>query len=263
MKSYLLKALQSFTTNRCHHTTPTGRRCRQPACPSDPNFCFTHIPKPATDLTPDPTLDAQLTAELDDAAANLDTPANVLVLLSKIVIATNQRRLELRRARFLIAACNAILRAQRQILQLKKLESQIPDPNHESDFFDIPRPNYDFTTPDVRRDNNPPPPSAGAESTSPTNSSGPQADNANDKTAADTSTSPAYSAAPVTPAKPQPTHPPLNTGENLPPKPFDPRHFYPFDPSLPPGVQDPMNTVPPELRRRARYSALYLNRFGP
>src|SRR5579871_4437563 len=137
MKSYLLKALQKFAHDRCTHTTANGRRCRQPVCPSDANFCFIHIPKPDHDTD----LDSQLTAELDAASANLDTPANVLVLLSKIVIATNQGRLELRRARFLIAACNAILRAQRQILQLKKLESQIPDPNYQSDWLsNIPRP---------------------------------------------------------------------------------------------------------------------------
>jgi hypothetical protein len=405
MKSYLLKTLRRFSSNRCTHTTANGRRCRQPVCASDANFCFIHIPKP----TPDENLDAQLTAELHAASANLDTPANVLVLLSKIVIAANHNQLELRRARFLIAACNAILRAQRQILQLKKLESQIPDPNYQSDwlsniprpirddsdFFDIPTALREPLTPEERAAeaaraaelaalaNATAAGNAATESSTPTNASTPGA--ASESSATQLPSNPpatneslpiaatpidSHSSAKNFPAneiktnrtsthfpkpdspeemarnlkanlqvtinrKPKPgepnpfyfptatPEPPLSSAENFfaENSPGDPedsaatlspqkstsftsrllskakshfqsnrsestaksstkttankspmpekspatnpeffRHFYPFDPTLPPALQaaqDPMNTVPPELRKHARYSDLY------
>ena len=56
--------------DRCHHISPSGRRCSQPACPSHPTLCFTHAPKP-------PSPQALMAAELSEAAGSLATPSEV------------------------------------------------------------------------------------------------------------------------------------------------------------------------------------------
>jgi hypothetical protein len=77
--------------DRCHHLSPAGRRCSQPACSSHPTLCFTHAPKP-------PSPEVAVAAELFEAAGSLETPEDVNHLLTKTVLAFIAGRLPLKKA---------------------------------------------------------------------------------------------------------------------------------------------------------------------
>jgi hypothetical protein len=95
--------------DRCHHLSPSGRRCSQPACPSHPTLCFTHAPK-------SPSPEALIAAELSEAAGSLETPEDVNRLLTKTVLAFIAGRLPHKKAGMIGFLGQIILRTHREIV---------------------------------------------------------------------------------------------------------------------------------------------------
>ena len=136
-----LDSVRNFAFPRCAHLSPSGRRCSQPVCSSNPTFCFIHSPKPDDDPAPDQAFQA----ELAQSAATLDSPADVRRILSKLFVAVLEDRIPLRKARLLNAMSHTLLRAHREIAYHQKLKDQ--NPYEEQDIFDVPRPIRDDPDP--------------------------------------------------------------------------------------------------------------------
>jgi hypothetical protein len=228
---------------RCSYLSPSGRRCSLPICSSHPTRCFTH--KPVV-LSPDQLL----AAELSKAAGELATPADVNRVLGKIFLALLEDRISLKKAGTLGFLGQMILRADREIAFHEiadRRSGKIPV------IFDLPRPIRDDPAPDPQTSPDPAHPLTNTVSlTDPAHPS-----------PAQTATPTANPSAPAAPdPQPSKTAPPPP-----PPKPVDYNHFFPFDPSLPPGSQDPRKNIPPpdeaELRRREYRRGFRPSRHGP
>ena len=172
-------------------------------------------------------------AELYQAAGSLDAPQDVLRVLSKVFLATTKDQITPRKAAVLGYLGQMLLRAHREIAYHQKIETQRQLESGElEDIFDVPH---------LIRDDPPDPPKSGADSTSASAASSNAAQPAatanpassNHHTQSVAASNIALDAAPPPPAKP------------------DLRHFYHYDPILPPGTQDINNTIPPELRHKS------------
>ncbi|HEY2458575.1 MAG TPA: hypothetical protein VGI13_14830 [Candidatus Acidoferrum sp.] len=297
----LFNSVRNFAHDRCAHLSPSGRRCSQPVCSSDPNYCFVHIPKPA----PEPAADQALAAELAAAAGNLDSPEDVNRVLCKVFLAVTQDRITPRKASVLGYLGQMILRSHREIANNRKLEQQLNPPTmtgyidvpqaDRSDPADqlppIPTPPPQINSPvpqlqsapnavaiqasSIELDSTHPHANAQPHQTPPTNpmrrpAPRPEAQYLQGNVSAPNS----FSATPVPvattlPASSSPVHSssasPLAQKRNSSPAPSanitpppptpDYRHFYHWDPTLPPGSQDPWSNVPPEYRPGSRHFA--------
>ncbi len=241
--------LSRFTSPRCEHLSPSGRRCTQPVCPSSPHFCFTHIP-----AAPPP--DQAFLLELSQAAADLSSPEDVNRVLAKIFRALIEDRLSIKKAGTLSYIAQMILRTQREIAFHKKIQQQEAAKQVEDvPYFtrDIPRPIRGNVYPeDIERKErelaqlkkevaeqaaN----SAALEHAPASDATLPVADLAQPESP-DTTTS---AAPPPSSTNPRPEKSaPLKSKPKTPPPP-DLNHFYPWDPTLPPGRQDATKNVPP------------------
>jgi hypothetical protein len=197
---------------RCGHLSPSGRRCSQPVCSSSPHFCFTHDPK----LAAPPDTEAALAAELAEAAGDFTKPENVNRVLAKIFHALAAGRLTTKKAGVLSYIAQTILHSQREIAVQKKLEEETRrrDNPYTGPLIDC--------VPRAIRDDPPEPSRDDARN--------PYLENARKTGWRSTpDDSPSF-------AQPSP----------------DLHHFYPWDPTLPPGTQDPHSNLPPETRKPTR-----------
>jgi hypothetical protein len=210
---------------RCHHLSPKGRRCSQPACSSHPTLCFTHAPKP-------PSPEELLAGELSQAAGSLNSPEDVNRLLSKTVLAFIEGRLPLKKAGMIGFLGQIILRTHHEMALQKKVEAAAP--KQRIIICDIPSAATERARERMRekeelsRDS----PSSGA------------------SPAAQVPTPPPTTSA-ETPLAPKQTNAPLPTplaAPTPPPKIPDLSHFYPNDPTLHPkfNAYRPITHLPPE-----------------
>ena len=103
----------SKSPNRCRHFSPSGRRCSQPPCSSHPTLCFAHKPPEATE-------DKLLLRELTQAAASLESPEDVSRVLGKIFVALLEDRISLKKAGTLGFLGQMLIRSHREIEYYKK-----------------------------------------------------------------------------------------------------------------------------------------------
>jgi len=207
---------------RCQHQPRSGAKsCRYFAAPGS-RFCKHHT----RDDRPD-TNDA-LAAELAEAAGDFSSPKNVKLVMAKIFHALVQRRLSPKEAGVLCYIAQTILHSHRAIAYQQKLENaskprviinDLPEP-----LRDGPRHNPDGTVIPEPPLVPPLPP-------------------------ADLSTLPESSSTSSTP--PIVTQPP--------PANRDLNHFFPRDPTLAPGLQDPnLHSMAPPMpaatRRNSRFN---------
>ena len=116
--------------DRCHHLSPAGRRCSQPACSSHPTLCFTHAPKP-------PSPEVAVAAELSEAAGSLETPEDVNRPLTKTVLAFIAGRLPAKKAGMIGFLGQIILRTHREIAFHQQAERKL---HPRTIIHDLPRP---------------------------------------------------------------------------------------------------------------------------
>jgi len=185
-----------------------------------------------------------LAAELSQAAGSLSAPEDVNRVLAKIFLALAEDRLSTRKAAVLGYIGQMLLRSHREIAFHKKLAEEEAKRNDSGPpiVIDIPGMTYEPPTPAATPQSQPLSPSANLEC-------GPA-------TAGPPSQSPVpptnpSSALPVALA-PQPTPATQQIQEaanpsNDPSQPYPPladlNHFYPRDPTLRPGLQQPRNTT--------------------
>jgi hypothetical protein len=216
----------SLPATHCQHISRSGRPCRYLANSPDSHFCQTHSKDQRR-------LDALLAAELYQAAGSLDAPQDVLPVLSKVFLATTQDQITPRKAAVLGYLGQMLLRAHREIAFHQKIESQRQLESGElTDIFDVPRP---------IRDDPPDPPKGASNATTTSPSAAQPATTANP--ASSNHYNQSFAASNIA----------LNAAPAPPPQLTDLRHFYHYDPTLPPGTQDINNTIPPELRPKPFY----------
>ena len=245
MKFNLFKSESKLAFPRCEHRSPAGRQCSQPVCSTDPRFCGTHKPTPEQ-LT---------TAELTEAAGTLSSPDEVHRFLKAVLLNRVRGRITPKEASVYSYLCQNLLRSLREIDHFNELQAEREERNRSR------RPELMWHLPRPDR-SDPPAPTA----TQPIVVNSP----------AITAESPATTATPVSalstistasdepPVASTSSKPAISIIPPTPNPPFDPRHFYPFDPSLPRGLQNPDRTIPPpdeaECRRLAARRGLLFNR---
>ena len=216
---------------RCQHISRNGRPCRYLGLSPENPFCKDHVPPP-----PSGTPEA-LAYALQRAAADFSSPQDVKNVMAKVFCAMLERRLSPKEAGVLCYIAQTILHCQRLSAYFDKVKEQLAKDADDG----IPR-NY-FGDPII-------PYRPGPDNTVKTDSA---------STPASQPTKPQESAPPV-PAASQTQPAPANSAlpsptSSPPPKPPNLNHFYPRDPALPPGSQDPnhFSSPPPsreELERR-------------
>jgi len=216
---------------RCLHVSRNGRPCRYLGLSPENPFCKDHVPPP-----PSGTPEA-LAYALQRAAADFSSPQDVKNVMAKVFCAMLERRLSPKEAGVLCYIAQTILHCQRLSAYFDKVKEQLAKDADDG----IPR-NY-FGDPII-------PYRPGPDNTVKTDSA---------STPASQPTKPQESAPPV-PAASQTQPAPANSAlpsptSSPPPKPPNLNHFYPRDPALPPGSQDPHCFSPPtpsreELERR-------------
>jgi hypothetical protein len=254
MKFNLFKSDSKLPFPRCEHRSPSGRQCSQPVCSADPRFCGTHKPTPE-----------QLAAvELAEAAGTLSSPEEVHRFLKTVLLNRVRGRITPKEASVYSYLCQNLLRSLREIDHFHELQSEREERNR-------PRPELLWHLPRPDR-SDPPAPIEQIPESSVANSTldatlAPSPVAANSIPAQCTVS--AKSAAPIPAALSSSesftssTSSTSLTSKTLLP-PFDPRHFYPFDPTLKRSSQDPNRTIPPpdeaECRRLAARRGLLFNR---
>jgi len=212
---------------RCQHVSRNGRPCRYLGqSPLNP-FCKDHAPPPP------PGTPEELAYSLQRAAADFSEPQDVKNVMAKVFGAMLERRLSPKEAGVLCYIAQTILHCQRLSAYFDKLKAEQDD--------GIPR-NF-YGDPII-----------------------PYSPDPDDTVNADTVSTPASQ--PATPKEPAPPVPaaapaqpasassaPSSSSSSPAPKPPNLNHFYPRDPTLPPGSQDPNRLSPPtpsleELERR-------------
>lgn len=228
---------------RCQHRSPAGRRCSQPICSTSPQFCFTHKAKP----------EELITAELTEAAGSLSTPEEIHNFLTRVTLLRIQGRLTPKESCAYAYLCQILQRGQREIAFHQKLRddrAEHQDQQSRADSYRswrLPHPNRsDPVSPEPRGGDSP-------------------AQEASSSVPAAPSDATATSVEVVPPA--QPVSAQTSTSSTATPSPDFYNHFYPFDPTLPPGLQDPRKNIPPpdeaECRRLAARRGLNFNRRRP
>jgi len=247
MNLNFFKSESKLAFPRCEHRYPSGRQCSQPVCTTDPRFCGTHKPTP----------DQLAAAELTEAAGTLSSPDEIHRFLKAVLLNRVRGRVTPKEASVYSYLCQNLLRSLREIDHFNELQAEREERNR-------PRRPSTWHVPSAIRDDPPAPtPTESAKSSTqiPENSSSDTT--ASTKTAPTpaesstsspvTATSPAKSSISVTPPTPNP--------------PFDPRHFYPIDPTLPRGSQNLDLNIPPpdeaDCRRLAARRGLLFNRRRP
>ncbi len=226
---------QQSNSSRCTYLSSAGRRCRMPASPNSP-YCRSHAKNNII-------VASTLAAELSQAAGTLGTPEDVNRVLAKIFLALAEDRLSTRKAAVLGYIGQMLLRSHREIAFHKKLADEEANREadreaeeeriHEINSWTIPRPIRDadpIAPPQqtVAETETPPQAAATQALTSPSPSTPPSANEPNFATAL--AKTPPFTSPCGEPSQPYPPLPDLN-------------HFYPRDPTLRPGLQQPRNTT--------------------
>src|SRR6202795_583074 len=253
MNLNFFKSESKLAFPRCEHRSPSGRQCSQPVCTSDPRFCGTHKP------TPEQLAAAQLT----EAAGALSSPVEIHRFLKAVLLNRVRGRITPKEASTYSYLCQNLLRSLREIDHFNELQAEREERNR-------PRRPSTWHVPSAIRSDDPiptkiesPQPAVQIPENSPSNSS------AATPVAASTiaNPTPAESTAPTPTTATTLAKPAISIVPPTPNPPFDPRHFYPFDPSLRRGSQDPDRTIPPpdeaECRRLAARRGLDLKRRRP
>ena len=210
--------------DRCHHLSPAGRRCSQPACSSHPTLCFTHAPKP-------PSPEVAVAAELSEAAGSLETPEDVNRLLTKTVLAFIAGRLPAKKAGMIGFLGQIILRTHREIAFHQQAERKL---HPRTIIHDLPRPDRSEVIPHPSEPLLPP---------------------CDEEKSAIANAAPVASTRAATQITANPQTQPINTPPSAPPptpdapeKIPDLSHFYPNDPTLDPRFHayNPIPYIPVE-----------------
>jgi hypothetical protein len=250
MKFNLFKSESKLAFPRCEHRTPSGRQCSQPVCTSDPRFCGTHKPTP----------EQLATAELTEAAGTLSSPDEIHTFLKAVLLNRVRGRITPKEASVYSYLCQNLLRSLREIDHFKELQAEREERNRP------PRPS-NWHVPSAIRDD--PPEPTGTESTKPVAQTPESSASSSTNTGKpDTVSSESTQSPEATPnAAGTPPKPAISIDPPTPNPPFDPRHFYPIDPTLPRGSQNLDLSIPPpdeaECRRLAARRGLLFNRRRP
>jgi len=183
-----------------------------------------------------------LAAELSQAAGSLRAPEDVNRVLAKIFLALAEDRLSTRKAAVLGYLGQMLLRSHREIAFHKKLAEE--EANHNDSGFphgvDILAMTDEAPAPAVTPPSQPPFPSSILEcgGSPPLSQSPVPPTNHNSSPPAATALQP-IPTSPKTPPVAQPSHDPSQPYPPL----ADLNHFYPRDPTLRPGLQQPRNTT--------------------
>ncbi|HET7108278.1 MAG TPA: hypothetical protein VFI38_15800 [Candidatus Acidoferrum sp.] len=243
MNFNLFKPESKLAFPRCEQRSPSGRQCSQPVCSTDPRFCGTHKPTP----------EQLATTELTEAAGTLSSPDEVHRFLKAVLLNRVRGRITPKEASVYSYLCQNLLRSLREIDHFHELQSERAERTRLSREigWHLPRPDRDdppkpATTNSVAESQTnavesslppiPPPASPVAASSNTPNTSKPPA-----------AATPSESSSSLTSS--------TSFTSKIPPPPFDPRHLYPLDPTLPHGAQDHSHNIPPpdeaECRRLA------------
>lgn len=251
MKFNLIKSESNLAFPRCEHRSPSGRQCSQPVCSADPRFCGTHKPTP----------EQLATTELTEAAGTLSSPEEVHRFLKAVLLNRVRGRITPKEASVYSYLCQNLLRSLREIDHFQELQSEREQRNVSPELlWHLPRP-----------DRSDPPESAANVSVSvqPLATPAPLAVASSPKTSTQP---PAQSVAAKSPDCAKSESSTSFTSSTsltspIPPPPFDPRHFYPIDPTLPRGSQNLDLNIPPpdeaECRRLAVRRGLDFKRRSP
>ena len=218
---------------RCQHISRNGRPCRYLGLSPENPFCKDHVPPPP------PGTPEELAYALQRAAADFSSPQDVKNVMAKVFCAMLERRVSPKEAGVLCYIAQTILHCQRLSAYFDKVNKQLA--NDEDD--GIPR-NF-FGDPII-------PYRPGPDNTLNSDSA---------STPASQPATPEESAPPVpaaSPAQPAPANSALSSSTSSPPpKPPNLNHFYPRDPALPPGSQDPnpLSSPTPSLEELERRNA--------
>ncbi len=223
-----LKSEPKLRFPRCQHRSPAGRQCSQPTCSTSPHFCFTHKPDPE-ELT---------VSELTAAAGSLSTPQDIHNFLACVAFLRIRGRITPKEATSYAYPCQVLQRGMREIAFHQKLSEERAEHlaaesrRNQALQWSLPRP-----------DRSDPPTTA---TTGVTESSAtPCPPVAADPVGATPPCPPPPAEYPK-PAAPLPApstiSPKSSTAPAIPREFFD--HFFPIDPSLPPGMQDVSKQAP-------------------
>ena len=268
MNLNFFKSESKLAFPRCEHRSPSGRQCSQPVCTTDPQFCGTHKPS-SEQLT---------TAELTEAAGTLSSPDEVHRFLKAVLLNRVRGRITPKEASVYSYLCQNLLRSLREIDHFQQLQSEREDLNRprRPSTWNVPtglrpvEPGLLWHLP--RPDRSDPP-----EATTPNAVIDPTPVAADNVGAASgrlplPAESPATTAVPVSGSSTNSSSsnetpsakPPVSIIPPTPNPPFDPSHFYPLDPTLRRGSQNPDRNIPPpdeaECRRLAARRGLLFNR---
>ena len=232
---------QQSHSSRCTFTSASGGRCRMFASSGSP-YCPHHAKSKLL-------VTSALATELIQAAGSLASPEEVNHVLAKIFLALADDRLTTRKASVLSYIGQMLLRSHREIAFHKKLaeEAAAREAEEEDAYagssWNIPRP--------IRDPVEPPQPAVA--------DSAPPAQNASAPVSSPTASTPASANEPGS-ATASAQEPPLTSPQAEPSKPFPPfpdlNHFFPRDPTLRPGLQEPRNTYVPPDEEELRYREL-------
>ena len=244
MKFNLFKSNSNPAFSRCEHRSPAGRQCSQPVCSTDPRFCGTHKPTP----------EQLASIELTEAAGTLSSPDEVHRFLKAVLLNRVRGRITPKEASVYSYLCQNLLRSLREIDHFRELQSEREQRNlPPALMWHLPRPD---------RSDPPDPPAV----TAPLAPASPTISADSDANPAASQSESLTSSTSLTSKTPAPlANSPSESSTSSPP--FDPRHFYPFDPTLKPGSQDPNRNIPPpdeaECRRLAARRGLPFKRNPP
>ena len=269
MNFNLFKSEPKLAFPRCEHRSPSGRQCSQPVCSTDPRFCGTHKPAP----------EQITTAELTEAAGTLSSPDEVHRFLKAVLLNRVRGRITPKEASVYSYLCQNLLRSLREIDHFHELHSERAERNRPST-WNVPtglRPDELWHLP--RPDRSDPPEPTPAEPIIVVNSAATDLGNVGaalgrpplPAESATPTTSPTNSPASASSTSSTASNPPISSSKPtisvIPPTPappFDPRHFYPLDPTLRIGPQNPDRSIPPpdeaECRRLATRRGLPFKR---
>ena len=245
----------------CAFLKSHGHRCRMLPVNGTP-YCLAHRPKPAA--LPDPR--ELVRAELAEAAGTLSTPAEIHRLQAQVTLLLIHGRIAPKLANSYSYQVLTLLRGCREIAHHEKLHAERAE--HEAEearrntvlSWSIPRP--DRSDPSDSPEAAPNPSSTPAAESSENTASIP---------AASIPSSPASCTPSEGESEPAPVGSSLSIGGPSPTPSSIPadfyNHFFPLDPSLPPGLQDRSKNIPPpdeaECRRLARRRGLDSSRRRP
>ena len=257
MNFNLFKSEPKLAFPRCEHRSPSGRQCSQPVCTTDPRFCGTHKQTPEQ-LT---------TVELTEAAGTLSSPDEVHRFLKAVLLNRVRGRITPKEASVYSYLCQNLLRSLREIDHFHELQSERDERNRipHKISWNVPR-GDDREIPRAHRSDPPEPVAQIPENSAPSSTS--VATPVASPTTTNSTASESFPPNPAATNSPSESISSLTSTTSLtskiPTPPFDPSHFYPFDPTLKRGSQNPDRNIPPpdeaECRRLAARRGLLFNR---